>query len=137
MKPELVHGVGGADGLAVDFGGGEDLGFGEVTAEVDEQLDERFALFWVFFQRTVVLDADGEGVVVSSVEGVEVADDCGKGAGLLDVERVADDACSVDDVVVSAVTVTTNTRHTRRVFGKCFMDENVVYLSHLFISLIG
>ena len=83
------------------------------------------------------MDTDGEGVVVSSVEGVEVADDSGKGAGLVDVERVADDACSVDDVVESAVTVTTNTRHTRRVFGKCFMDEDVVYLSHLFISLIG
>ena len=118
MKPELVHGVAGANGLAVDFGGGEDFGFGEVTAEVDEKLDERFALFWVFFQRTVIEDADGEGVEV--VEAAQLAGH--KGPGEANLDGVAHNAVGADDIVVSEVKVATDTRHTRMVFRKCFMD---------------
>ena len=40
MKPELVHGVAGKNGLAVNLGGGEDFGFGEVTAKFDNQVNE-------------------------------------------------------------------------------------------------
>ena len=68
------------------------------------------------------MDSDGEGVVVSSVEGVEVADVVGNGASLMDVDGVEHDTSGRDNVVESEVSIVATTRSTNRGLRICVMD---------------
>lgn len=64
------------------------------------------------------MDADGAVVKV-----VLAADGCGhEGVDLTNVDGVADDALGSDDVVVSEVTVATNSSATNAFFAMCFID---------------
>lgn len=119
--------------LAVNLAGAKNLSFREVGAKLPEQSDKHFALLTLNLAPcTLNHDANRVGIVISSVEGVEVADMLADAAFLTDVDGVTDDSFTADDIVESEVSVVATTSSTNRNLIICLMDDDILNATHIY-----